>query len=985
MKRALAAGAVILALVAAIVIVRCRGGESSSSSPSTTGTTGSSAASTTSSSKSHVVDPRTLQRGSIAGTVRDDANAPIAGARVCASPWSPALSPQNLGELPCTTTDAQGAYALSQLLAAQYRVTASAKTFRPARYAVPGGQPLPLSLAAGEAKTGIDLVLRRGGVEIKGTVSDITGGPIANALVRSRRSWNEPLSPPAETDATGAFVLWVDPGDVVVEASAEGYASARDRGTAPGTFDLLLTPESSLAGTVVDALTGQPVAGVSVEADGEWSGAGDTDPRDITDDKGGFRIARLVPGRYVATARSASGYGASAGSTLVGLGQHVDGVVVKLHPAVRVTARVLLPDGTSCKVAEANLNEADLDRWLEMRREPDGSLVADGVLPGTYQVRASCDGYMARDKYEPVIVADKDVLDVKWQVDAGATIRGRVVNKRGEPVAEADVFARRTAKKDGKDGKAPRGYADDESKADGTFTLSGLPAGSYSLNVSSERGVAPTEGWPIEVAAGVTIDKELVLDDAGSIAGTVVDSQGAAVAGVEVVARDNTSQRGSPGSRSRPDGTFVIENVIPGSYRVVAYQGRYAELRKPGASENDKLGEPVTVVAGKQASVKLVVEAQNGTIKGSVVDVSGAPATDAYVTAARENESAGGSGQSVRQSRWGGDKPVVTSVDGTFTLAKLAPGNYTVRAFRRGGGEAFVEHIPVGGTAKLQITATGSITGMVTAPGGGLDEFEIVLRDSKTGFNRSEQMFRTQGAFELRDLPAGSFVLTIDSARGKKQMTIELAAGEQKTGLAITLDAMVSLTGRVIDVVTKAPVPGMLVIASVGNQGGGGSWSWDPDEKNVSGDDGRFTLAKAPSGTITVRCMPRNFRDSEYSSSSALRNVTGSGTIDIGELEVLKRRVKRGDKIGESGIKFAPDPPGIAIDARSLKVSYIDPQGPAAKTELKVGDVVSTIDGVDVTGVSQDLSRTLLAAPPGTKITLGLSRGASVAIVLAAP
>ncbi len=51
-------------------------------------------------------DPRTQPRGSIAGTVRDDAKAPIAGATVCADLYSEAL-PSEVAEDPiCVVTGA---------------------------------------------------------------------------------------------------------------------------------------------------------------------------------------------------------------------------------------------------------------------------------------------------------------------------------------------------------------------------------------------------------------------------------------------------------------------------------------------------------------------------------------------------------------------------------------------------------------------------------------------------------------------------------------------------------------------------------------------------------------------------------------------------------------------------------------------------------------------------------------------------------------
>src|SRR4051812_29199583 len=65
-------------------------------------------------------DPRTLKRGSIAGTVRDEAKKPIADATVCADITADELPTELTRDAICVSTDATGAYAIPNLLAAKY-------------------------------------------------------------------------------------------------------------------------------------------------------------------------------------------------------------------------------------------------------------------------------------------------------------------------------------------------------------------------------------------------------------------------------------------------------------------------------------------------------------------------------------------------------------------------------------------------------------------------------------------------------------------------------------------------------------------------------------------------------------------------------------------------------------------------------------------------------------------------------------------------
>lgn len=933
-------------------------------------------------------DPKALARGSLAGTVTDEAKAPVAGIRVCAFGSSHELDGELLRAPACAPTDATGRFAIANLLPARYTVSAAGKPYRPGVHH-PGGdrKRTEVALAVGEHKTGIDITMRAGGVEIIGTVADLTGGPIAHAQVSARADrWNaRGAGAVTESDERGAFSLWVAPGELGVTASAEGYADAHEWVRAPGKVELLLTPESSVAGIVVDAASGTRVAGARVlVGTNDWGW--DSGESTFTDADGAFRLARLTPGRYIAVARTDHGYGRTEGSTLVGLGQHVDGIVVKLFPAVRIEGTVVVA-GTQqpCERPHVSLSDPAKHRTIEVRSEADGRVWADGVLPGRYEIGVWCDGFQPREKYDPVTVADKDVTGLVWEVEAGATVRGRVLTSTGTPIEDAQLWARSI-------GGAARSKItgdSDRSAPDGTYALAGLRAGTYKLDVETDAGVGPKDGFKLDVAAGAVVEKDLVLDATGTITGTVVDGDGTPVAGIGVQARPLTGGTWRWGGTNPTDdaGAFTIRGLRPGDYRVTAQRGWTDTLRKPGATDDAKHGERTTVRVGQPATVKLVVEAQTGVIKGTVVDAAGKPVADAFISAARESDAAGAQKTSVRETRWGWEeRPVITSVDGTFTVTKLSPGSYTVRAFRKGGGEAVAEHVPVGGTAALQIEATGVIAGTARRPDGAPDELTLTVTAPKTGFMRRELFFRTDGRFVVRDVPGGHYEVTAEAEGGRKLVELDLAEGEQRTDVTITLDALVTLTGRVVELGTAKPVAGIRVEAEAAKGGTGMVLAFgDDDRANISDDAGRFTIENAPRGKVQLRGWPKDWSESDYAMTTAIRTIEGTGTIDVGDIAILKRRVKQGQPAGELGINFAEQPPDTAPEDQQMKVSYIDPAGPAAKTELKVGDVITAIDGHDVTGANRAAAWALMRAPPGTKLALGLQRGATVHVVLAAP
>lgn len=980
----------VVALVAALVLWKCGGSSTPSTSASTHGSaSGSASVSSADRWAKPKVDPKTLARASVSGTIKNDDGAPVPGARVCAVVYTNKISQQLLPDPFCTTADDKGQYTIKDLFADELSVSAMAKPYQPGAFHPKGDlQETNFEIAPGEAKTGVDIVLRKGGVEITGTVSDLTGGPIANAMVTARAGWRDSVGTPAvETDAKGAFSMWVRPGEAMVEASAEGYASGRENGKAPGTFDILLTPEGSLAGVVVDAVSGKPIAGVPVEVgDARWGGG---DKSDITDEQGTFRVTRLEPDRYTVFARGPQGYGRSDGSTLVGLGQHVDGVVVKLHPGFRVSGKVMQPDKTVCKKSWLYLQEKDRNWSVSANREPDGTVVVHGVLPGNYTVQVGCADYDSRDKYEPIKVVDKNLDDLTWEVDSGATLRGRVLTKSGTPIERASVWGRST----GGDVRAKQDWVGDTTREGGTYEMRGVRAGAYKLEVEADKGIAPEDGWKVDVKPGGVTEQDLVLDEGGSIKGVVVDSDGKPVRGVTIRAYPlvGSMRFFGPESpvRTNDEGAFQLDDLRAGPYRVYATMGTWSnDLRKPGTTDDDKQGEKATVVANQVASVKIVVDAPSGTIKGTVVDSAGAPVSDAFVVAARESDAAGASGGNVEATRWSWDqRPVLTGTDGTFTVTKLARGTYTIRAHRKGGGEAVAEHVAVGTTAKLQIKATGSISGFAKRDGGAPEELTLAISDPKTGFSRDERYFRTGGAFTVRDLPAGTFTITASAEGGEKRVTVTLGEGEQKAGVTIELEPLVVLVGKVVDRVSKAPIPGIRMIASSGKDGGFsfGGPNEDEEQLNISGTDGAFTIKRAPRGEITLRGFAKDFQDSDYGFIQATRTVNGTGTVDIGEIAVLKKRLKKGERGGDLGLNFKEQAPGTTIDQRVYEVSFIDPKGPAVQSGIKVGDVIISVDGVDITGGGAMDAWVLMSAPPGTKLELGLKRGATVSITLGAP
>ena len=984
-RRVLAVGLVVsLVAIAVIVWVLGRGGAQGGGR----GATSTMAAAGAATRGSGAVDPRSRPRAEIRGTVRDPGGGPLAGAQICSRWWAEGLA-EDSGEPACAIADPTGAYRLTGLVAGTHQLSASAPGRVPRGRRAPEGEDDDLELAAGEVREGVDFVLATGGVEVRGVVSDVSGGPIAGAIVSlDSGGWWSPAAAITRADAQGRFTLWSAPGVVRLSAEAEGYADGSASAVAPAAaVELLLTPESVLAGVVVAAGSRAPVADavVMVELeveDGDFTMTVSRPTRTGAD--GRFTIARLTPGRYKPTASAHGSYGEAADSVLLGLGQRVDEVVVVVHPARVVSGRIEIDDGRARRPCTRGwLDLAWGDRApASTSTDERGEVELASVRPGRYRLTAHCDGYLELDD-EELVVGDADVTGRVWTVRPGGTVRGVVRTAGGEPAADLVVSAERLDAED--DG---RSWDSEPTRADGSFVLRGLPPGEYTVRPWSGDARGTEQPVTVTVAIGGEATALLVLAATGTVTGVVVDTSGAPVGGADVLATDDGYAARGGRTRSGEDGRFVIRDVALGPHRVTASRGASGALPAVDGA-GAEAAVRVEVLAGKVVDTRLVVERRDGVITGRVGDGRGQPVADAWVTASREPDDASWPARAMWLDRWSYtavERPVLTDPAGAFAVRELAPGRYTVRAFRRGGGEATAEHVATGGAVTLTIAATASLAGTAVLAGGAPpDELEVTAFERTTGLERTEAFYRTGGAFALRDLTAGTYAVVARGGGGRATGTVTLAAGQARGDLRLVLAGPVDVTGRLVELDGGAPIAGLPVEVRPRGEGASQLAIVERSEADApSGPDGRFTVTGAFPGPSYV--LGGNAEDEErYGPVAApVELPAGAATIDVGDVVVARQRLRDGDRRGYLGVGFGAAAPAVPAAPRSLVVSTLDAGGPAAVAGVQLGDVLVAIDGHDVRGPRSYLATTLLGVPVGTRVALGLARGVTVTVTAAA-
>jgi hypothetical protein len=249
----------------------------------------------------------------------------------------------------------------------------------------------------------------------------------------------------------------------------------------------------------------------------------------------------------------------------------------------------------------------------------------------------------------------------------------------------------------------------------GRYSIADLPAGRYTVSARKPNYVAVNfgerrplgNGQPIEVADGKTIDRiDFALPRGGVITGKIVDEFGDPVADVDVMPMRYFFVNGArrlqsmgPGIGTTNDiGEYRIYGLSPGQYFVsatlrnfnfgsdttdrTAYQPTYY----PGTG-NVAEAQRIMVQSGQTISginmTLLPVAASR--VSGIALDANGRPMSGAFVNAfPREGFNGMPTGGPV--------KP-----DGTFTIAGLPPGDYTLRA-SSGPDELATADVTVNGT-----------------------------------------------------------------------------------------------------------------------------------------------------------------------------------------------------------------------------------------------------------------------------------------------
>ncbi len=666
-----------------------------------------------------------------------------------------------------------------------------------------------------------------------------TGDPLEGISVRATvDGFGSPfILVTATTAADGTYSMAVEPGQYRVEFFSDGAypgewfddqptfdaahaVAAFDGATA--TVDAALAMGTPVSGTVVDGSGAGVPASVSVAPVDQGRTRFTVAAPDGT-----FSFAGLLPGTYDFRFR----FGEFAGTTVEGVvvgsspatvsavmaGGVLEGTVTGPTGAAVEGARVTVMDGLRAFVITVNTNAA-------------GAYRIAGLEPGSYFLRFVKDnqeewlGSRTFASSDLAMVSDGAATVADHRFGATGVVAGRVTSAAdGSPVAGVEVGVGR-----------PDSFcctATAITGADGTYTIAGLSPGAYTAETFGKGFFVGAEFADlVTVTAGATSTADFAVAPGGSIRGTLVDRATGGTVFASFVEAEGPLFNGVE-SAFGFGGEYVLEGLPPGVYRLLDFfAGGVFPTVWHDAKRDFNEADLVTVTAGTETALTSTVDVGDAALTGRVVD-------------AATGEGIPGAAVSVLNGPfflW--NETARTAGDGTFALRGIPAGEHRVRASHPDYASLFLGTAPTTDaqlagtvtftagavtTVEAALTPNAQVSGVVTraADGSRATEACVTFVDQH---GRATQFFnrRNSGAFEASIAPGDYKVrfancfddfdsLATSWVGGSSEATatvLRLTPGQQLE-LNAALGAGGSISGRVTDAASGAPLEGMCVNA----------------------------------------------------------------------------------------------------------------------------------------------------------------------------
>lgn len=607
---------------------------------------------------------------------------------------------------------------------------------------------------------------------------------------------------------------------------------------------------------------------------------------------------------------------------------------------------------------------------LDLRTETDeaGRFEFRAVPVGRPQTLATKSPSLAVTIGEDVVAQPGEHVQVELAMLFGGRMLGRVVDEEGGPVAGAEVHAL------GGEffGNPTVRLRETTSDAEGRFELPGITPGTTWLRVRHDE-FQDYLSIPFELADGETHDHgDVAVNQGLALSGTVVFPDGAPAEGTTVLVVPDLSQNvagnavdprtylGAGNSDTVDEaGAFRITGTGAGPWNVTAQLG--VEEETEGTVRGRWCVVRATVSAPAD-ELHLVLEPPVH-VSGTVVDSAGEPVADFDVHAERAG------------SQWymppsEEQEETFESEDGRFQLTDLRSGDWSFTAVAEGYARTPKAELALPTEDELAFTLLrpARLAGEVVDPDGRnvagaevskeLEGVEVFMAQQGRGDWPSTKS-DAEGRFVFEDLApgTGSVLAKHDGFAPSAAVAYELAEGETRADLVLTLRRGATLTGEVFGADGDPAVGCLLIIQMPTLQ-----------ERRITnaGSDGTFREAGMTPGLWQVQAFPgiESLRSEsggalDQGTLLAALKMTTVELVDEGEEHVVLgeppanpvrvhgRVTLAGDPVDESVISFVPTGGG---DMEALRIDQLDADGSYALQLDEPGDYLVTIQTTSTLG-----------------------------------
>ena len=385
------------------------------------------------------------------------------------------------------------------------------------------------------------------------------------------------------------------------------------------TGDIVMVPMGTIQGKVTWEGTGVPIANVAMVALPENRSAMNSEPeRTVTDDKGLFLIANVMPGKYLIKSDSFAEGIISAKSIEVAPGAKMTGQDLSASKGIRIAGKFIKAD-TKEPVGNGNV-------YVHSNNEPNSgtsfNVKSDGTfegraLPGEVVLYANVENaFLPPEQAQKTLtlVAGQDQTDIVFEIKPPLTFKGHILDTEGKPIAGVKVTSKM--------------YGEEKYSVSNQEGLFEYPLPSF-IRFQNRETLFLEASHPDKpglrslltkaIAGEEDLKGDIVMKPVGIIRGKVLDKDGKPVPSAKISTTVLAENYGISDLSADCDtkGQFDIKNAFSGAnYSVTATAEKYGEARttqnviEPGATWD--VGDLVLPVADK-------------VIEGTIKDEEGKP------------------------------------------------------------------------------------------------------------------------------------------------------------------------------------------------------------------------------------------------------------------------------------------------------------------------------------------------------------------------